>query len=232
MRKIFLILRFFVAFCLIPSLNAEENLEEQFETRYQAWKEVCYELRGLSQAGPRFTCNEFKEIVNLGLPALPYIARKMEYDSNRGLLWKAIEVIAKVKIIGEYDRETNKTVFPQFPELKPGEDPMLYWWREGHKLTPSQFNELYSNWRQMKESDNEEAGKIYQKMINLGLPVIPLMIEKLENGDNDLLPAISVLTDGEISEDASPTECIQQWNNNKEKWTIKFNESESNENRD
>jgi len=186
----------------------------------------------MSHAGPLFTCKEFKEITNLGLPALPYIARKMEYDTNGGLLWKAIEVIAKVKILGEYDRNTNKVVFPQFPELKPGESTYLYWWREGHRLTQNQFNELYSKWNQVKESDNEESEKIYQRMINLGIPVIPYMIKEIEKGDSGLVPAVSYLTDGEIGEDASPVECIQWWNSNREKWIIKFGDSDSNKNQE
>jgi hypothetical protein len=233
MKKV-LLLTLFMTLHLDGPLNAEESLEERFEERFQAWKEFCSrpEVTVFSGAGPRFTCDEFKEIVNLGLPALPYIARKMEYDTNRDLLWKAIEVIGKVKILGEYDRKTNKVVFSQFPELRSGEDPYLYWWREGHKLTPSRFNELYSKWKQIKESNREEAEKIYQNMINLGLPVLPFMIKEIEKGDSGLIPAVSYLTDGDISEEASRGECIQRWNNIKEKWTIKFDHNGASRNAD
>jgi hypothetical protein len=232
MKKVLLAVS--ITICLVGSLNAQESVEMQFETRFQSWKEFCLrpEVMALSDAGPRFTCNEFKEIVALGLPALPYIAKKMEQDPDERLLWKAIEVIAKVKILGEYDRRTNKVVFPYFPKLKPSEDPYLYWWREGHKLTQNRFNELYSIWKQLNESNNEEADKIYQKMINLGLPVLPLMIEKLENGDKNLIPAISNLTDSEISVDASAIECITSWNSIRGKWTIKFDDGELNENKE
>ena len=69
-------------------------------------------------------------------------------------------------------------------------------------------------------------------MINLGIPVIPYMMREIEKGDSELIPAVSYLTDGDISEDASPTECIQQWNNDKEKWTINFEDINANENQE
>ena len=224
MKKV-LLLAVSMTICLVGSLNAEQNIENIFEAKYQAWKEFCSRSRvkWLSHAGPTFTCNEFKEIVNLGLPALPYIAKKLEQDQR---LWKAIEVIAKVKIRGEYDSNTNKVVFPDFPEVKPGEDHYLYWWREGHKLTKNKFDELYSKWKQVKEKNDVDSEKYYQSMINLGLPVIPFMISEIEDGDSDLVAAISHLTDGEIKNDASPKECSNWWNNSKERWTIKFDDSE------
>jgi len=229
MKKVLLAMSMIMAMVLCS--NAEVNIENMFEARYQAWKEYCSrpEVMALSYAGPRFTCNEFKEIVDLGLPALPYIAKKMEQDSTENLLWKAIEVIAKVRVYREYDRKSNKDVLPDFPSLEPGDNIYLYWWREGHKQTPNQFSKLYSEWKQLKQIKDVDAQKIYQRMVNLGIPVIPYMIREIKNGDSNLIPAISYLTDGEIKEDASPEECINWWANNKEKWTIKFGDIESNE---
>ncbi len=227
MKNSIIILTLLTTIFMVGLLNAEENLEKQFETRYQAWKELFPYPIPFSHAGPLFTCSEFKEIIDLGLPALPYIAKKMEQDSTEGLLWKAIEVIAKFKIYREYDKENNKTVFPDFPELKPGDNIYLYWWQQGYKQTPDMFDELYSKWKQLKPANNEESEKIYQRMINLGIPVVPHMISKLEDGESDFVAAISQLTDGEIKNDASPKECKRWWNNSKEKWTIKFDDSEA-----
>jgi hypothetical protein len=232
--KLLIPIAMLTSICLSVSVNSDESIEKQFEERYQAWKESDSYSRAkiLSHAGPLFTCDEFKEITELGLSALPYIAKKMEQDPSEGYLWKAIDVIAKVKILGEYDRETNKLVFSQFPNLKPNEDVYLYWWREGHKLTATRFREFHSEWKQMKESNTEEAGKFYKKMTNLGLPVLPFMIEEIEKGDSRLMPAVSYLTDGDISDQASRGECIQRWNNIKKKWTIKFDDNGASRNAD
>jgi len=233
MKRSLIILTCLATAFLFTSINADENIEEQFETRYQTWKESeSYSTaKVMSHAGPLFTCSEFKEITNLGLPALPYIVRKMERDSSEGYLWKAIEVIAKFKIYREYDRENKKVIFPDFPELELYDNLYLFWWQEGYKRTPQLFDELYSRWKQSKHANNEESEKIYQRMINLGIPVIPYMMREIEKGDSGLVPAVSYLTDGEISEETSPTECIRWWNENKEKWTIKFDDNELNDNK-
>jgi len=212
------------------TIKAQESVEQQFEEHFQDWKEFCSrpEVMILSLAGPRFTCTEFRAITDLGIPALPYIAAKMEYDTNRDLLWKAIEVIAKVKIRGEYDNSSSRVVFPQFPALKSGEDVYLYWWREGHKSTQARFEEFYSKWKQIKDSNNEVALKSYKDMVNLGLPVIPYMINRIENGDSGLIPAVSQLVDGEIKEDISPKECADWWYSNRDRWTINFQNIEIN----
>jgi hypothetical protein len=224
MKKTLLITTLLSMLCFIVSLNAEESLEKQFEAKYQKWYNYRQQSGEMakSTAGTSFTCPEFEDIVVLGIPVLPYIANKMESDSTAEILWKAIEVIAKVKIYSEYDQENNKVVFPDFQDLKPNEDVYLYWWREGHKQTPKQFGELYSKWKLLKQSNTKDSEKIYQRMINLGIPVIPFMMGKLDNGDRDLVSAISYLTDGEIKKDTSPKECINWRKSSSEKWKIKF----------
>jgi hypothetical protein len=217
----------FMLICLVASLNAAENLENNFEAKYQAWEKYLSrpEVIFQSRATTHFTCTEFKEIVALGLPVLPFIVKKMETDSTADLLWKAIEDITKVKIRGEYNVQKNKMVFPDFPNLKPNEDVYLYWWREGHKQTQTQFDKLYSEWIRLKQVNDSNSVKSYQKMTNLGIPVIPFIVEKLEDGDSSLVSAISCLTDGEISKDASSKECKNWWDKNREKWTIKFDDN-------
>ena len=225
MKKVLFLIAFLII-CLIRPLHAQQNIDNIFEAKYQAWIEFCSSagVKFLSHAGPTFTCNEFKEIVKLGLPALPYIAKKLEQDH---LLWKAIEDIAKVKIRGIYDKKTSEVVFPDFPEVKQGEDHYLYWWKEGHKLTKIKFDELYSKWKKAKEINDVDSEKYYQSMINLGLPVIPFMISKINDGDIEFVAAISQLTDGELKNDTSPLACRDWWNNNKERWTIIFDDDVS-----
>ena len=43
------------------------------------------------------------------------------------------------------------------------------------------FDELYSKWIKVKETNKEEAEKIYQRMINLGIPLIRIWEFDLKN---------------------------------------------------
>ena len=206
-------------------LSAQQSMEELFEAKYQRWSEFISrpEVMAQSVVGPRFECSQFQEIVDLGLQALPYIVRKMKQNPEDRLLWKAIEEIAKVRIRGKYDREKNKVVFPQFPDLKPGERVYLYWWREGHKFTPERFETLYVEWRQLKGArGEEEAGAIYRRMVDLGVTVLPSMMKRIERGDSALVAVVSYLTDGAIDHDATPQQCINWWQRNEKEWTIPF----------
>ncbi|PIX77529.1 MAG: hypothetical protein COZ37_02220 [bacterium (Candidatus Ratteibacteria) CG_4_10_14_3_um_filter_41_18] len=220
-------LRFVIIFLAVVNtvliLNAEENVKKQFEAKYQAWKGYISrpEIMVQSIAGPRFECPQFQEIVKLGLPALPYIVRKMEENPDEQFLWKAIEEITKVKIRGKYDKQKNTIIFPDFPDLKPGENVYLYWWREGRKQTPQLFGKLYSEWKELQIAGKEkEANEKYRKIKNLGIVALPYIMEKIKQGETELIPIVSYLTDESIKKDAKVSKCLDWWNRNKDKWII------------
>lgn len=204
-------------------LNAEENIEKQFEIKYQAWKEYISrpEITVQSIAGERFECTQFQEIVKLGLPVLPYIIRKMEENPDERLLWKAIEEITKVKIRGKYYKQKNVFIFPNFPDWKPRENVYLYWREKGRKQTPEQLEISFTNWKYLKkQGKEEEARKKYQKIKDLGIATLPYVMEKIQQGEIELIPIVSYLTDDAVKKDLTPSECVEWWNKNKDKWIL------------
>ncbi len=217
------VISFLIALNTGGRVNADDNVMNQFEARYKEWKTYISrpEVMAQSIAGSRFKCSQFREIVKLGLPALPYIIQKMRMNPKDQLLWKAIEEIAKVKIRGKYDKEKKRIIFPDLPDLEPGENVYLYWWRKGRKQTPQLFDNFYSEWQGLKKEGKEKEAKIkYQRIKELGIAALPYMVEYVEQGDSDLINAISELTEGAITESTKPSECVDWWNKNEEKWTI------------
>ncbi len=203
--------------------HAEESIREQFESKYQAWKDYVSrpEVMVQSIAGPRFKCQEFREIVKLGLPAIPYIVCKIEENPDEQLLWKAIEEITKVKIRGKYDREKNMVLFPDLPDLEPGQDVYLYWWREGRKHTHERFEKLYSEWNTLAaQGDQKQANEKYQKIKDLGVPALPFIVKKIQEGDSDLVPALAYLTNNDVSSTATMAQIVSWWAENKDKLTL------------
>ncbi len=233
MKKLFMILLILTTLSIGVKLIADENIKGEFESKYERWKEYIStpEVMVHSIAGPRYNCSQFQEIINLGLPVLPYIFEKMEQDPEGEFLWKAVEIIAKLKIRGKFDKETNLVFFPDYSNLKANENVYLYWWHEGRKQTPQRFEALYKDWKSLKKQGKEkEAEKKYQGMKDLVIVAIPNFIEKIEKEKEfDLIPALEYLTDGEISQVkikniANDEEkikfCVDWWNKNKEKWKI------------
>lgn len=125
---------------------------------------------------------------------------------------ETIAKIAKMKI--EYEKLTDVQFWSD-------------WWQNGEKLTEESFNAIYSKWNKMKKETKGEkyvAHKEFNKMIDLGIPTIPFMVEKITRGEIEFIPVISKLTDGKLKKGATQAECLEWWNKNKQQWLIPFGE--------
>ena len=54
-------------------------------------------------------------------------------------------------------------------------------------------------------------------MRSLGILALPHMVKRVEQGEVDLIPAISELTDGALKKTATRSECLEWWNKAKDK---------------
>jgi len=211
-------------------LVTSENVESLFEARYQAWREwIRQEVNPFrSDFDPRTFDNEpFRQIVELGVPAVPYIMDKVKQDSDIGYaLYKITKFRLHEHCLVVRPGEVLWTV-EEFPDIgQKGEPPdvrelLLRWWNEGRQQTPQRFEKLYNEWQDLAQrGEAEEATEKYQRIIDLGIVALPCIVKKIEEGQTDLVPAISVLTNGAISEQANPAACVEWWTKNKQKWTL------------
>ena len=203
-----------------------KNPKEEFQRKYTVWSDYLAshpEFKVMSEATTQYTCPQFKEIVKLGLPALPFIVQKIE-EANDQYLWMAIDKIAKVKIYAKYDEVKKETVFPDFPNVK--ENVYVYWWKEGHKSTQSFLEQRYAEWKELKKQQKEkEASAEYKRILDLGIAALPYMVEKVKKGDTELIEAISELTNDQLKKDADKEDVEKWWNQNKGSWIIPFPKS-------
>lgn len=107
----------------------------------------------------------------------------------------------------------------------------LRWWLEGKERTPVWFAERYPKWIDLKQQGKEADAKVmYQKLLDIGLPAIPLWLEKL-NANPDAATkqaigeALSYLTDGDVKAGLTEAEYSAWWKLNQDKWTIPFPQS-------
>ncbi len=94
------------------------------------------------------------------------------------------------------------------------------WWKEGRFKTGECFAKLHAKWKTLKlEGKGKEAQETYQNIVDLGIPVLPYLIDKVEQFP-DLIPAISNLSDGMLPLTATVGDCKQWWEKNKEKFEL------------
>ncbi|MHC4655818.1 MAG: HEAT repeat domain-containing protein [Planctomycetota bacterium] len=127
----------------------------------------------------------------------------------------------------ELDAALSKMTKVKFQKKYPNKNYQLWfrWFQQGSKFIEPRFNAIYSRWKKMKKETKGEkyvARKEFNKMIDLGIPSIPFMAEKVKRGEIEFIPAISKLTDGKLKKGATQAECLDWWNKNKKKWLIPF----------
>ena len=133
----------------------------------------------------------------------------------------------KFSMYRELDAALSKMTKVKFQKKYPRKNYQLWirWVQQGSKFMEPRFNAIYSRWKKMKKETKGEkyvARKEFNKMIDLGIPSIPFMVEKVKRGEIEFIPAISKLTDGKLKKDATQAECLDWWNKNKKKWLIPF----------
>ncbi len=118
----------------------------------------------------------FDNIVQLGDVALPIIVQKIKNSNNNGLneyiLAIAIERIAKVDLKKNGEGWNTAKEFSQV-------------WSKHLKNIPNSVDQiLVSN-----QSNNQKV----EKLINLGTPALPFIMDKVEQGNIELFPAVKTL---------------------------------------
>lgn len=147
---------------------------------------------------------EFESIVALGNDALPVLQNKIEQSPNDGLqeyiLAIAMEKISKTNLKSDSSTEWNSAKL--FGEK----------WKKFLKEIPSKVNEI-------SESSKESNDKI-NELLKLGTPAIPFIADKVEEGKEDLLPALEELTkdDKELKLEGDASSKKELISKNKEKF--------------
>ncbi len=212
----------FVAAVGVVAQVSEEQSDAAaaFEERYQAWRSWLEVNQHLSF----YVANEpFGEIVKLGLPAVPYIIQKIEENPADFHLGAAMGMITKKRFGKE-----------EWPADRLGDsrtEAALYveWWKAGRFQSGAVFEELYEEWRTLREEGQSDSAAVYKRIVDLGIAALPHAFEALAGGDEALIPAVARLTDGAVGEDWTTPECVEWWEANRGAWLLPEPEPESEE---
>jgi len=179
----------------------------EFEDKYQKWADWREEN---SDSSVLTRCREYKELIAMGFPALPYALDKM---SAGDFYMKSVvsDISQKWFPRTEYPRgywRGDKGVCQLYPE----------WWSAERFLTPQQFEKIFRQWQEAEKSGDAKAAREELRAIqSLGLPVLPHLMDKLEAYPGWAVEMFSVLV-GRKS--AAPAECRRFWEQNKAQYTL------------
>jgi len=184
--------------------TAKSDVNLIFEQKYNIWIDYIKSEKIGSSRIHDYTQNAaFKEIVALGVPALPLIMEKIEHEY--GLVYGCMSIAASQIL-----RHKAKKL-----------EPVRIWWNTGRLEIPKEFETNYKGWLDAEASGDRQKSEAAIKAIEgLGTLAIPLIQEKIAAGKNKLIPIISRLTDGAVKSNATKEQVVAWWAKDKAKWTL------------
>jgi hypothetical protein len=199
------------------------SLRKSVYEGYQKWLHHATKPEMESSSGPNLYDEGMTDIIALGIPAVPIILETMhwyannEHDSQVFHLQYALNQIVKVNFQGYLFRYT-RGLSSQY------NDAWEKWYRNSDKYTKMEFELNIAAWQGFKHDENPELVKeVMRRITNIGVFVLPYLIKEIQNGKIDLIPIVSILTDGKVPSDATSEQCLTWWENNKERY-IKLNQ--------
>jgi len=189
-----------------------QQIEAELEKKMQAWGNYIQENpRSSDYTGNKY----YRDIKDLGIPAVPFLMEKIK--NGNWALSSAVDLITQKRF--EYREYPGGTPGGLQAEAKL----LVQWWAKARKETPQKFKKLYAEWKNLKNQAirNESKGKLEQ-IRNLGIAALPMIVQKIERGEEEFIPLMSRLTKGKVKMNATISGCLRWWRENKEKWLIPF----------
>jgi len=205
----------FILWFILGQNIMANDVRNEFEKSYQLWKEHCKKVAYSSRLEDRFNSPYYEEIIKLGPQILPYIVEKVRSDKD--FVWIAWAGRRVASISSD-------------PNVNPwAKESMLTWWEGGQKQTNERFELLYEEWKNARARGSyNEASRIEKKIkMSLGIAVFSPIMEKLEHGDENVIPLIQDMTDNEVNvKEQSVAEKVNTyktwWDGNKKRLTVPF----------
>ncbi|RJP27831.1 MAG: hypothetical protein C4527_12340 [Candidatus Omnitrophota bacterium] len=227
----------------VYNFAANTNISQQFELRFKAWQDyfgfqdkptnegkftVDHTSKTSSIASDYVNVDVFQKIVDLGVPALPFIVERMKKIPNnqKSYISYAFSSISKTnfhdrkwgrtpfydRIIEwwENERKNLRTEFEaryekwrNVPQSERKKGPYLSDWYRGFYDNPEEYEKAYAKWKSMPEGKEKErlrplAKTEYQQVLDLGVGVLPFAMEKIASGDHELIDAVHYWTNDQI----------------------------------
>ena len=210
--------------------NPVELLDSQGNAALRAdlkvWRDEMEKNKSPFKSDLDYRTPRFNAILSEGCRiSKPLVDEYLRGDRNVMLFFPDL---FKVRFSSVFDRSSKAYRFSDYPDYiyyPPGlqdnaenknkyDGIWEYWWREGRRLTPQLFSAKYKSYtKSMKSVDEIRKVKAVEELQNMGIIILPKLLEKMEEGDTTLVHIFAHLCGAQNIKNAS--ECRKWWDAHK-----------------
>lgn len=217
---------------LVGLVWAVESKPTPFQEAYSNWTVYLANLpldvlvKSSISSDVYYDNEPFRRIVDLGVSAVPEIIKTVDGDRR---LVEALQEITKWKYDVVRTGDTPKAYIwtvAEIPSIRGTNGPpnrvevWKYWWQEERFKTGEHFDDLYSEWNTAtKAGESGKAEQARQQIIDLGLPVLPYLVDAAKT-QPEWMPAVRELTHDSLPQGLSGAECATWWQENQERFSF------------
>ncbi len=165
------------------------------------------------------------------LPTILTVAEELNHNANFSNMTRidlGVHMVGKLVKDEKTGAYRSNWISTQFSELRNYDSiPKIWlqWFKNGRKWTQEKFDKYYTVLEETKQKRPNEKAAIMQARRDItkaGVGALPLLIDKIKQGETDLIPVVSQLSGYDIKGDANSAAVLKWWDANKERWTIPF----------
>ncbi len=227
-----------ITILMFCQLCLAQNDEKEYEHLFQLWQEdraLAFQewnfTPTLSSLGPDERTKSYNALVAKSAKLIPFLLKHIKDKRTQEeyrLYISLLSSILKIKFEYKYLKDEKRLLLTdydiKYPSLislrmQGNEEEFVYeqelWWDHGRLRTPEVFAKKYQAYSDaIKEGDEKAISCKFEQLQNMGIIILPNLLEKMEGGDNTLLPMFAYLSGQNQLNNVS--ECRKWWDANKE----------------
>lgn len=203
------------------------DVRAEFDRHYTEWcRERAEWISQNPYASSLPVLSDGKAIVDMGAPALPFLMDKLSDMLANSVLDNRLSADVTSLVRHITWRRFQDSEYPDgVPVDNHRVEIQLYlnWWRKVRGDGPRRVESLYARWDKMtKDGLAEPATKVpLDEIRNMGIEALPFVMDKIQNGDERLVPFVSKIMRKQIGgETPTKQSVLDWWNANKAKLTL------------
>jgi hypothetical protein len=225
--------------------NGKHGFDLELEELYNLWLRSLNEPDMLRSSGYRqINSPHFKATIAKGPKAVPFLIAKLRSAPSSDVASFLMTGLRQITRASPVPREKAKGMSTNALARA-----WVDWFEALDENVSAHFRQKAEEWRHFAEAGEpilwtdttcyrpgmgelqirrelREAGKAYQNLLDFGIPILPLLVERLRAGQTCFIPVFEEITkSGAIvhgpNAETTSQNCIAWWERNKEDWVIR-----------
>ena len=225
---IVLLMLIMTALKCIPAYSLDSDLEfnKLVQQKFDAWvkaRNAWIEANPGSCGAPEIK-EETKDLLAIGSKIIPFFITMYEEQLKKKTWDNRFQADMFVLVLTITHKRFAKSDYPSKEANYRMAEMQLYvnWWKTGRIQTPAKFASIFSQWDSLdKAGDKKEADKVIGKIAQMGVEILPMVMQKIEDGDERMVPWVKRIMQTRVEwKTADLSTVLEWWEQNKENLTF------------